>query len=203
MPTTSQPHSDEAVSHAKAALRRRMRDARAGVPRADLAQASSTITARLLDLPAVREATVVAAFVSLGDEIDTRPLIEALTARGCSVLLPVLSADSSLLWREYAGHDALVAGRLGLLEPPAGSSVPATLGAAQVVVVPGVCYDAAGRRLGRGGGSYDRALHTLAPDVTRIGIALDSEIVEQVPVDAHDENVHIVVTPDRVVVAGG
>jgi 5-formyltetrahydrofolate cyclo-ligase len=200
MPATSQPQSDAAIAQAKAALRRRMREARVAVPPAALAEASARITERLLELPALRDASVVAAFVSLADEIDTGALIRALASRGCAVLLPVLSTDKSLLWREYAGHDALVAGRLGLLEPSTGASA-ATLGSAQVVVVPGVCYDAAGRRLGRGGGSYDRALSELDDGVTLIGMALDAEIVEQVPVTAHDETVHIVVTPSRVVVA--
>ena len=175
-------------------------DARAAVPQDELARAAAAVTGTLVALEPVRSAAVVAAFVSRTDELDTRPLLDSLRTRGCGVLLPVLEGDNSLTWRRYAGAESLVAGRFGLLEPAADAG-DAALADADVVVVPGVCYDVEGRRLGRGGGSYDRALRGLSRRVPRVGMALDSEIVEQVPVVAHDERVDIVVTPTRIVVA--
>jgi 5-formyltetrahydrofolate cyclo-ligase len=197
------PQTADAVRDVKAQLRRQILSAREAVPSEDLAVAAAAITERLVGLEAVRSASVAAVFVSRSDELDTLPLIESLRARGCVVLLPVLARDNSLTWREYAGSDSLVAGRFGLLEPAAGVSREAALAEAGVVVVPGVCYDAQGHRLGRGGGSYDRALRALSRQVPRVGMALDSEIVERVPVAAHDEGVDIVVTPTRIVTAAG
>ncbi len=149
------------------------------------------LAARVLALPEVVSARVVAAYVGVGLEVPTAPLLDGLAARGARVLLPVLLADDGLAWGAYAGR--LVAGRRGLLEPAAAD---AALAEADVVVVPGVAYDALGRRLGRGGGSYDRALATVTVPV--VAMALDEEVVDEVPVEPHDRRVDVVVTPTRV-----
>ncbi len=107
----------------------------------------------------------------------------------------MLRADGTLGWGTWTG--TLVEGRRGLSEPP-GSD--ASLASADVVVVPGVAYDAAGRRLGRGGGSYDRALASVRVPV--VAVATDDEVVDEVPVEPHDVRVDVVVTPTRVLYAG-
>jgi 5-formyltetrahydrofolate cyclo-ligase len=138
-------------SDRKRTVRRAVLAARADVPLAVRAGASAAVVGRLLDLPEVRSATAVAAFVGVGTELDTAALLDVLHGRGTRVLLPVLLPDDSLAWRRYAGRDRLVAARRGLLEPAACADEAAPqLGDVDVVVVPGVCYDLAGRRLGRG-----------------------------------------------------
>lgn len=190
------PFGENAVtSSAKRALRTRLLAARAAMSAADRARAAAAICDRLLDLPEVASARVVAAYVGIGTELPTRPLLDALTVRGVRVLLPVLLADDALAWGTYDA--ALVEGRRGLLEPLARD---ADLAAADVVVVPGVAYDLAGRRLGRGGGSYDRALATVTVPV--VALALDGEVVDEVPVEEHDRRVDVVVTPTRVLRVG-
>lgn len=164
---------------------------RAALSAAERESLAAAVAGRLLDLPEMRAAGVVAAYAGVGTELPTRPLLDALAARGTAVLLPVLLAGDGLAWGRYDGD--LVTGRRGLLEPGAAG---ASLASADVVVVPGVAYDAAGRRLGRGGGSYDRALRGVVVPV--VGIALDSEVVDEVPVEPHDRGVDVVVTPTRV-----
>jgi 5-formyltetrahydrofolate cyclo-ligase len=176
----------------KRAMRSRLLAARAAMPEADRTALAAAVTARVLDLPEVAEASVVAAYVGAGTELPTLPLVSALATRGVTVLLPVLLDDDGLAWGAYDG--TLVEGRRGLLEPPARD---ASLGSADVVVVPGVAYDLSGRRLGRGGGSYDRALATVTAPA--VGLALDEEVVDEVPVEPHDRRVDVVVTPTRVV----
>ena len=175
----------------KEALRSRVLAARSAVSEADREALAAVLAARVLALPEVSSAAVVAAYVGTGTELPTLPLLDALRARGVSVLLPVLLEDGALAWGRYDGR--LVAGRLGLREP---ASPGASLASADVVVVPGVAYDASGRRLGRGGGSYDRALASLTVPV--VAMAPDSEVVEEVPVEPHDRPVDVVVTPTRV-----
>ena len=180
----------------KLAMRSRLLAARAALPEAVRTASAAAITARLLDLPEVAKASVVAAYVGVGTELPTLPLVSALAARGVTVLLPVLLDDDGLAWGAYEG--TLVEGRRGLLEP---SARDASLTSADVVVVPGVAYDLSGRRLGRGGGSYDRALATVTAPA--VGLALDEEVVDEVPVEPHDRRVDVVVTPTRVVRVGG
>ncbi|HEV2889884.1 MAG TPA: 5-formyltetrahydrofolate cyclo-ligase [Frankiaceae bacterium] len=175
----------------KSTLRSRVLAARAALPATAREAAAATLAARLLALPEVSSARVVAAYVGVGTELPTLPLLDALRARGVDVLLPVLLEDGALTWGTYDG--SLVTGRRGLSEPP---SAGASLASADVVVVPGVAYDAALRRLGRGGGSYDRALATVTVPV--VAVALDEEVVDEVPVEPHDVGVDVVVTPTRV-----
>ena len=179
------------VRQEKATLRARMLAARAGLS-GDVRDAlAASLSSRVLALPEVASATVVAAYYGIGDELPTRPLLDALRDRGATVLLPVLRADDGLGWGVYSG--AVVEGRRGLLEPPGSGG---SLASADVVVVPGVAYDAALRRLGRGGGSYDRALASVTVPV--VAMARDEEVVPAVPVEPHDRPVDVLVTPTRV-----
>ncbi|MEO6713953.1 MAG: 5-formyltetrahydrofolate cyclo-ligase [Mycobacteriales bacterium] len=192
------------VAAAKRALRSLVLARRAMLAPGSLDRAGPATAALVLALPQVRAARVVAAYVGVGLEVPTSALLDGLTARGTVVLLPVLEADDSLSWRRIDDSSALVRGRHGLLEPPV-AAARGELTDAEVVVVPGVCYDKSGARLGRGGGSYDRALRQLASAVTIVGTALEADVVEEVPVEPHDVPVHIIVTPDRVITieAGG
>ena len=185
------------ISAAKRALRERILGGRVSLAAGVLQEAGCEITRRLLELPAMRTATIVAAYVGLDSEVPIWLLVEALTKRGTTVLLPVLEADDSLTWGAFAPGSTLVAGRKGIRQPASGAS--SELSAAQVVVVPGVCYDNRGNRLGRGGGSYDRALRKLPAGITTIGLALDSDVVGNVPVEPHDQQVQLIVTPTRVI----
>jgi 5-formyltetrahydrofolate cyclo-ligase len=70
------------------------------------------------------------------------------------------------------------------------------------VIVPGVAFDPQGRRLGYGGGFYDRLLPRLRDDCLRVGVAYDEQLVDELPVAEHDAHVHAVVTPSRVLRVG-
>jgi 5-formyltetrahydrofolate cyclo-ligase len=109
------------------------------------------------------------------------------------VLLPAVRGDLDLDFREYTG--TFVPGMMGTREPPPAAAVD--LASADVVLVPAVAVDPDGRRLGRGGGSYDRALRRVRATATLIALVGDHAIVEEVPVSAHDLSVSVIVTPTR------
>ncbi|MBL7494791.1 5-formyltetrahydrofolate cyclo-ligase [Frankia sp. CNm7] len=156
----------------------------------------AAIARQVLSLPEIAMARRVAAFVSLAGEPSTRPLLDELRARGTRVLLPAVRADLDLDFREFSG--VLVPGALGTREPPRGA--PAVeLARADAVIVPAVAVDPRGRRLGRGGGSYDRALRRARAGTPLIAVVDDHAIVDEVPVAAHDLSVWVIVTPTRVV----
>ena len=189
-------HRADDASHAdaKAALRRAMRDV---WNRADLPAAERAVVDRLLSLPVLSAASTVAAYDALPDEIPTRLLVDRLRERDIRVLLPVLHDGGSLTWREH-GSAPLADGLRGTRHP-GGDAEDVALLTAAVVIVPGRAFDPQGRRLGRGGGSYDRALAGLRPDAVVVGLAVDGAVVDEVPTAAHDRPVDIVVTPTRVV----
>jgi 5-formyltetrahydrofolate cyclo-ligase len=184
-----------AVRQEKAALRARLLAARARLSADQRAAAGRAIRDALLDRPEIQMAGTIAAYYSIGAEPDTRGLVYALWKRGSYVLLPVLRVDGDLDWASYEGPDSLVPGPRGLRqpgEPPRGVDAVAR---ADAVLVPALAVDAAGRRLGRGGGSYDRALARVGPLVPLIALVYDDEIVDRVPAEHHDVKVRAAVSP--------
>lgn len=199
MDVTEQPAPDPLPEGDKAAWRRRLGDHRATATGAGRAAGEATRTRLLLGLPELAAAGTVAAYISMPTEPDTGELIRRLTGRGVQVLLPVLLPDGDLDWG-VAG--ALVAGP-GRLQEPAGRRLGVeAIATADVVVCPGLAADRGGTRLGRGGGSYDRALVRARADALRVLLLYDGELVDRLPVDPHDQPVHVVVTPTRVVRLG-
>lgn len=183
-----------AVDAAKAALRH---EVAARWRSLDLPALSTLLCARAGEVPELAAAGTVAAYVSLPGEVDTTALLGELHRSGVTVLLPALRADGSLTWRVADRSTPLVVGRRGTREPPDGAD-PAELSDADVIVVPGLAFDPSGGRLGRGGGSYDRALAAERPG-TVIALAPDEAVVDRVPAEAHDRRVDVVVTPTRLI----
>jgi 5-formyltetrahydrofolate cyclo-ligase len=179
----------------KALLRARMLDARSRLSADERATAGRGIRDALLSLPELQMAGTVAAYYSVGAEPDTRGLVYGLWKRGTYVLLPLLKPDGDLDWASYEGPDSLVPGPRGLLEPgepPRGADAVAR---ADVVLVPALAVDGAGNRLGRGGGSFDRALTRVGPLIPVIALLYDAELVETVPAEPHDKQVGAVARP--------
>ena len=184
-----------AVRQEKAALRARLLAARARLSADQRAAAGRAIRDALLDRPEIQMAGTIAAYYSIGAEPDTRGLVYALWKRGSYVLLPVLRVDGDLDWASYEGPESLVPGPRGLREP---SEPPRGVGAvarADAVLVPALAVDRAGNRLGRGGGSFDRALARVGPLIPLIALVYDDELIDRVPAERHDVKVRAAVSP--------
>jgi 5-formyltetrahydrofolate cyclo-ligase len=177
-------------AEAKAALRRRLRERRAARDE-EAREAAGEALARHA---AALQADTVAAFVAVRGEPPTLPLLGALRELGRRVLLPVLREDMDLEWAEFSSAEALRPARLGIPEPTGASLGLDAIRAAELVLAPALAVDGAGRRLGQGGGSYDRALERVAAPV--VAIVFDDEVLDEpVPVEAHDRGVAGVLTP--------
>ncbi len=193
---SSQPDRGKNTAHpAKLALRDQLTTARHRLPVAELGRAARALADHLLATDEVRRAATVAAYVSIGSEPGTSWLLDGLVAAGKRVVLPVLLPDGDLDWAAYDGDAGLVPARFGLLEPTSRRLGVDAVGTADVVVVPGLAVSSSGLRLGRGGGSYDRALGRV-PVGTFTCVALyDDEVGRDVPVEPHDRPVTAAVTP--------
>ncbi len=124
-------------------------------------------------------AVTVAAYVPFAREPGGTGLLDALAATGATVLLPVLLPDLDLDWAPNGG-------------PVLGVGAVAT---ADLVVVPALAVDRGGVRLGRGGGSYDRALARVRPSALVVALLYDGELVDELPVEPHDRRVGAVLLP--------
>jgi len=151
----------------------------------------------VLDMPQVTSAGTIAAYYSVGTEPDTRGLVFALWKRGSYVVLPVLLPDGDLDWASYEGPESLAPGPRGVLQPVEPVRGIGTVARADVVLVPALAVDVHGRRLGRGGGSYDRALARVGPQVPTIALLYDSELLPSVPAEEHDQSVRAVARPEQ------
>jgi 5-formyltetrahydrofolate cyclo-ligase len=177
----------------KVALRKQLLAARSALTADERREAGRLIRDALLELPELQMAGTVAAYYSVGTEPDTRGLVYALWKRGTYVLLPLLLPDGDLEWASYEGPDSLVPGPRGLAEPGESPRGADAVARADVVLAPALAVDQAGNRLGRGGGSYDRALARVGPLIPVIALLYDAELLSHVPAEPHDTPVRAVV----------
>ncbi|WP_425571435.1 5-formyltetrahydrofolate cyclo-ligase [Phytohabitans rumicis] len=182
----------------KAALRAALITHRRSLPAASLESASALVLAELVSLVRREGPRCVAGYVPIGAEPGGPGLPEALAgalAPGARLLLPVLRPDLDLEWGAYHGPSSLTPGARGLREPSGRRLGEEAVATAELIVVPAVAVDRRGVRLGRGGGSYDRALARVAEDVLTVALLHDGELIDAVPDEPHDRRVRAVITP--------
>ena len=187
------------MDRAKSELRERLLAARRARPPAARDEAGAAIAQAVLALPEITVSSCVATYLSIGTEPATMHLVESLRSRGVRVVVPVVGDDLDLDWADYVGPDGLAQTGRGLREPTGPLLGVNAVAAADVVLVPGLAVDERGMRLGRGGGSYDRALQRVPARRPVAVLLYDEELVPVVPSEAHDQPVTMAVTPHRVV----
>ncbi|MFM8155742.1 MAG: 5-formyltetrahydrofolate cyclo-ligase [Actinomycetes bacterium] len=182
---------------AKAALRRRIRDARQARGEADRVHAAGSIAARAI--PLLAGSTIVASYLSMDSEPGTAELIDLLRQRDIRVLLPRVE-DQELVWVEFVDGTAFTRSMLGMQEPT-GRGIVGALADCNAIVLPALAVASDGSRLGQGGGFYDRALQDVPMHADggplRIGLLFDDEIFAELPTEAHDCRVDHAITPER------
>ena len=137
----------------------------------------------------------VALFASRPDELDTSPLAQAVADAGWQRALPVFSRSTMHFVEVAATATWAELPRDRMQIPTPASDAPLVpFDRIAVVIVPGLAFDRAGHRLGRGRGLYDRAL-TLMPQALRLAVCLDAQLVDAVPVEAHDVRMQAIATP--------
>ncbi|NNE70972.1 MAG: 5-formyltetrahydrofolate cyclo-ligase [Rhodothermales bacterium] len=161
----------------------------------DVARQSLRVTELLAGFDEVLDAESVFAFWPMAGEVDLRPLLGRLQERGVLVGLPAVVPDvpGQMVFRQFTGAQDLRANRWGLLEPTGAviARPPTTF------LVPCLAITRTGRRLGHGGGYYDRFLarsgaHLIAP-------ILNPQLVPEVPTEPHDQFIGTIVTPNEVI----
>lgn len=213
--------SKSATVEEKESARQKLKASLKAVHSDNLAVQSKSICQNVMSLPAFKQARTVVAYLSCPKlrEVDTEDLIFELLKRGVRVYVPVVKDNDSNM--QMLHLDSISAVRevppFGIKEPiptyADGSARAELLQAGHmpdVVLVPGLGFDRAGRRLGRGGGYYDKFLSALAAkseaDGTnkplQMGLSFKQQLMDYVPVHQHDHTIDLIVTPDQVLWVG-
>lgn len=175
----------------KSELRSQVRKLKREQAAATLAAESRKLCEMLLSSVEWQKAGTVLLYHPLPDEVDVRMLIAAGSQSGKCILLPVC-VGNDLELRRYEGDDALAVGAFGIQEPTGTVFPIEDYRRIQLALIPGMAFDKAGHRLGRGKGYYDRLLPQLT-EARLVGICYSFQMMDAVPVDVHDVSVHDVI----------
>lgn len=191
-----------ALHEAKRELREATMAARDALDAQARSQDSATIARAIGSLPSFAGASCALLTLPFRSEWDSRPLLEAVLARGAAAVLPRVETASRMLALHLVRDPAtdIAAGYRGIPEPR--EHLPRVdVQAVDWVLVPGVAFDTQGHRLGYGGGYYDRLLALMPRSVPRVAGAFDLQVVPAVPAAPHDLSVDTIVTPTRTLAA--
>lgn len=174
----------------KAEVRKSIRDLKRAVSLEEKLRRSEGIMRQVETLPAFQQARVVLLYWSMADEVQTHAFVERWHSEK-TLLLPCVDGDDLRL-RQYTGLQCMVAGEQFGIGEPTGEEYT-DLDHIDLIIVPGVAFDRQGNRMGRGRGFYDRLLKT-TPTAVKVGLAFDFQMLDHIPVEAHDIRMNLVIS---------
>jgi 5-formyltetrahydrofolate cyclo-ligase len=168
-------------------------------------QYSCCITEQVLKIDCFQKAATVFVYVDFRSEVQTRSLIQKMLILGKKVIVPVtLLQERDLLPIQITNMDNdLAPGYASILEPIEGIRRTNCVlpGSIDLIFLPGSVFDERGGRMGYGGGFYDRFVSQKAPQAHRIGLCYELQVVEEAPLQDHDERMDMIVTEKRIIKA--
>ena len=183
--------ADPKIEEVKAALRLKARSTRAAIQHATRSSAAKSVADHFFKSVSLKPTDIVAGYWRIKDEMDCQPILVRLMDSLQPVCLPVVLGDELplelRLWEQGAA----------LYEAGFGTLAPAELAPQvepDIIIVPLLGFDKRGTRLGYGGGYYDRTLDRLSKRPRLVGIAFASQELDEIPRDAHDVPLDVIVT---------
>jgi 5-formyltetrahydrofolate cyclo-ligase len=189
----------DAIADQKRALRAELRERRQLLSELTREAAEEGVHAQLDALVAEHGARSISCFLSTPAEPGTRSFVTDAVARGIRVLLPVTRADGLLDWAVATPEGDIAQGLFGLPEPKGELLGPIAVNDVDLLVIPAAAVDKTGMRLGWGRGFFDKTLGSMERCPPVYAVVYDSEFVDEVPRDLHDQPVTGVVTPTRTI----
>lgn len=188
----------DVIDQAKRALRADLRERRQVLSPAAREDASAGIAAQLDALVARYGASSVSCFLSMTTEPDTRRFVREAVARGIRVLLPITRVDGLLDWTVATADGEIAEGLFGLPEPVGELLGPIAVNDVDLMIIPAAAVDRSGMRLGWGRGYFDKTIGSMEGCPPVYAVVFDTELIDDVPRDTHDQPVTGVVTPTRI-----
>jgi 5-formyltetrahydrofolate cyclo-ligase len=141
----------------------------------------------------------IAMYSAVRGEVGTDRIRDGYLAAGSRLYYPRVAEDGGLLFYRHGENDGWALGKFGVREPLVSPHAAARTEGFDLVLVPGMAFDARGRRLGKGYGCYDRFLSGLSDSTLTVGLAFSWQLVPEVPVEEWDVPVDVVVTDEGVI----
>ena len=183
------------VDNEKRALRAEIRERRRITPAHERSEATASVTQNLQQLAGgIRS---IAAYLSTPDEPNTRDFLGWACQQGIRVLIPFSREDGLLDWAPYDGKEE-AEDVLGMPVPTTELLGPIAINDVDLIIVPAACVDQSGMRMGWGRGYFDKTLGSMEKCPPVYAVIFDSELVESVPSEVHDQRVDGVVTPSGI-----
>jgi 5-formyltetrahydrofolate cyclo-ligase len=191
----------EEIGAAKIQIREDIAKSISVLPESKIAEKTRAIEAKLFDFANFLEAKIALLYVSGDYEVATDHIIKRSYAYGKIVVLPAFDPvkfEMNLMKVDNFEKE-LVPGPRGVLEPDASRCKIVPLERIDIAVLPGLAFDEKGARLGSGKGYYDRLIPRLAITTRKVALTFEEQIVPQVPMEAHDKHVDIIITDKRII----
>ncbi len=158
-------------------------------------KASREIARKLTRLTSWRNRKVIMCFLTIRGEVETKEIVEQAWQEGKTVIVPKVEGKK-LLCSKLTSWSQLAPGTFGVPEPR--DPVLIDPGELELVLVPALAYDRAGRRLGYGAGYFDRLLKKTG--ALRIGLAYGEQILDHLPEEANDCRIEEIVTEKEIII---
>lgn len=191
----------EEIQKTKADIRKEIAAAIAKLSVGALAEKTSLIENRLFDFANFIEAKIALLYVDNQNEVSSAGIIRRAFDHNKIVVLPLVKTETKkfkLFKIDHFERD-LKPGPNGILQPDPEKCRTVPIDCIDIAIIPGVAFDEKGGRIGLGVGYYDRLIPHLPVTTRKVALALDIQIIPQVPIESHDKHVDIIITDKRII----
>lgn len=182
----------------KEKLRKEIKEKRKNISKEEQRKKSKEIKEKLFSLKEYKDSEIVLFYVSYNGEVFTHDIIrDALKEK--VVVVPISNKeDCSVSLSKLGKWYDLETSSYGILEPRKECIKDVPIDVVDLIIIPGVAFDCKGNRLGHGKGYYDRLLRN-AKEITKIGLAFEFQIVENITIEKHDISIDKIITEKRII----
>lgn len=167
----------------------------------DLSKRTKVIEKSLFELANFLESSIALLYVGKEGEVSTKGILERCIELNKIIVLPAFDIEKhnmKLMKVDNLEAD-LIPGKRGVLEPDINRCKIVPIESIDIAIIPGLAFDEKGGRLGTGEGYYDRFIPKLSNTTRKVSLALDEQIIQQVPMESHDKHVDIIITDERII----
>ena len=191
----------EEIQKTKADIRKEIAETIGKLSVDEVDEKTSLIENRLFEFANFLEAKIALLYVDNQNEVKSSGIIRRTFDQNKIVVLPLVKADTKKfkLFKIDDFAKDLKPGQNGILQPDPGKCRTVPIDCIDIAIIPGIAFDEKGGRIGSGDGYYDRLIPHLPVTTRKVALALDYQIIPQVPIESHDKHVDIIITDKRII----